>query len=500
MGEQPVIRSISVLTGAVQALADSGLEAEAAPDGQQIVYVDGTSKEIRIAGSQGESPRTFFRAPEGEVVASVHWLPGGKRIGYLRGRDGAPSALIETLDLNGRDARPVVEVDSESIAFASDGQVFYTTIDVTPQPGASLWAVRINPDTGVVAGRPVKLATWAGAVSAGPLSISADGRRLAFAKQFVQSDVYLLQLDATGNAVVGQRQLTTDTQVDWPSQWSRDGSSFLFFSNRNGALNAFRQPVAAETPEPVITGPTHIRVPQMTSDGKWIVYVEMTTAPQSARVMRIPAGGGPAQPVMTSSSQLETSTLQFFAAVPGTTGAGARSFPDVRCPARAAQGSCLLVEARPGTRPGAGNRLVLSRFDPASGDVREVGPMVEDHPGLTFWDASPDGKTVAYGQFSWTGGDRITLWEIATGERHDLQVSGVKNMNGIAWASDGRSLLATVLTIRSGEVLRIGLDGTAHVLRSFESQTLLNPLPSPNDRSLLVGLQQANANVWVAER
>lgn len=500
MGEQPVIRSISVLTGAVQALADDGLEAEASPDGKLIAYVDGTSKDITIVGSHGESPRTFFRAPEGEVVASVHWLPGGKRIGYLRGKDGAPSALIETRDLSGSDARVVVEVDSETIAFASDGQVFYTTKDVTPQPGASLWSVRINPDTGVTAGGPVKLRTWAGAVSAGPLSISGDGRRLAFAKQFVQSDIYLLRLDAAGNAVVGQRQLTTDTQVDWPSQWSRDGSSFLFFSNRNGSLNAFRQPIASETPEPVVTGAGHIRVPQTTSDGKWIVYVEMTATPEAARVMRIPAGGGPAQPVMSSSSRLGTSTMAYFVVFPGASGTGARSFPDVRCPAGAADGSCLLLEARPGNHPEAGNRLVLSRFDPESGNVREIGTMVDDHAATTFWDASPDGSTVAFGQFSWNGGDRITLWEIASGHRRELRLSGVKNMNGIGWAPDGRSLFATVMTIRSGDVLHVDLDGAVHSLRSYESQTVLNPLPSPDGRSLLVGLQQANANVWIAER
>jgi hypothetical protein len=49
-------------------------------------------------------------------------------------------------------------------------------------------------------------------------------------KQLAQSDVYLLTLDAEGQNVSASRQLTTDTQVDWPAQWTRDASSFLFIS------------------------------------------------------------------------------------------------------------------------------------------------------------------------------------------------------------------------------------------------------------------------------
>jgi Tol biopolymer transport system component len=496
-GEKAVIRSISVLTGSVQAVADEGFEAEASPDGKEIVYVGGDSREIKLAGSQGESPRTFFHAPEGDAVASVHWLPGGKRIGYLRGKNGAAEATIETRDLRGGDVRPVLEAPTETIAFAPDGRVFYTTKEASPQEVVALWTVTLDPATGARTGEPVKVSVWPGAIAALPLTISADGRRLALTKMFAQSDVYLLELDAGGTTITSSRQLTTDTQVDWPSQWSRDGSSFLFFSNRSGTFHAFRQPIAAETPEPLVTGAAQIRSPQTTADGKWIVYVEMTNGPKDPRIMRVPVTGGPSEEILTVSTQPATASLQFFAAYPGSSGTGARSFPDVRCPTHF-NGSCVLAEARVDEKEHR-TRVVLSTFDPARGQRRELATIADDGAGTTFWDVSPDGSTIAFGQFDWGGGDQVTLLRPAAGERRVVRLKDFKNLADVAWAEDGRSLFATTETIRGGQLLHVMLDGTTHLLRAFDGRTVLKPRPSPDGRSLLLGVIQTNSNAWVIE-
>lgn len=493
-----MIRSISVLTGAVQPMGDGGFEAEPSPDGKQVVYVGEGSKTIRIAGSQGEAPRTFFEAPAGEVVASVHWLPSGRRIGYLRGVDGAAEATIETRDLRGGDVRPILETTTESIAFAPDERVFYTTKDAAPQPGASLWTVAIDSETGARAGEPVRISHWAGAASAQPLTISSDGRRLAITKAFPQSDVYLLTLDAAATAVRSSRQLTTDTLADWPSQWSRDGSSFLFYSNRHGTLHAFRQPIDREAPEPLITGAAQVRSPQTTSDGKWIVYVEMTSGPDAARIMRVPAGGGPAERVLAVSSPPATSTLQFFGPLPGTTGAGARSFPDIRCPPRG-DGSCVLAEARVDQKDHR-TSIVFSTFDPGNGRARELATMPSEYAAVTFWDVSPDGSTIAFGEFAWAAGDELTLLRAGTSERRVVRVSGFKSLSDVAWAADGHSLFAATETLRGGELLRVLPDGTARLLRAFPSQSVRNLRPSPDGRSLLLGIVQTDSNVWIIER
>ena len=126
--------------------------------------------------------------------------------------------------------------------------------------------------------------------------------------------------------------------------------------------------------------------------------------------------------------------------------------------------------------------------------------LAADGAAVTFWDVSPDGATVAFGQFAFDGGDHITLLRIATGERTTVRPVNVRNLSDVAWAADGRSLFATVWTIRNAEVLHVNLDGTVHHLHSYDSQTVLNPRPSPDGRSLLIGLAQTNSNVWVVDR
>ncbi len=499
VGEKAVVRSISVLTGAVQSIAE-GWEAEPSPDGQRILYVDGSGQEIRIAGSQGESPRTFLRVPDGDGVASVHWLPGGRRIGYLTGKSGAPDAWIETRDAEGGDVKRVLHANVWSVVFAPDGRLFYSTHEMAPQPAASLWTAAIDPSTGAPAGAPVKLATWPGVTSAQPLTISADGRRLAVTKQSPQSDVYLLQLDAAGTAAVSAKPLTTDTQTDWPAQWTKDGAAFLFYSNRDGVLHAFRQPLAAELPQPIVTGAAHVRMPQMTADGKWVVYVEVASGSNAARIMRLPVSGGPAEPVLAITSRVGTAGMPFFAVQPDADGTGAHAFPDIRCPPHAAQPVCMIAETRPGSTPGAGSSVFVSSFDPASGQARELGTIAASHAATTFWDVSPDGTALVSGNFAWDGGDRVTVFRPATGERREIVLKSAKNLTDVAWAPDGRSLFATTNTIREGEVLRVMLDGTVHRLRRFENQTPLNPRPSPDGRSLLIGLTQTIANAWIIER
>jgi Tol biopolymer transport system component len=315
---------------------------------------------------------------------------------------------------------------------------------------------------------------------------------------FAQSDVYLLQLDASQSAVTSIRQVTTDTQVDWPMQWAPDGSSFLLVSNRQGTMGTFRQPVAGETPVPLIAISTaDARSPQLTSDGKWIVYVEMTGAPDSARVMRVPAAGGPAQPVLAATAAVGTSRLQYTAVSPGAAGTGGRSYPEVRCPPRAAGGACFVADLRPGDEGGA---VLLRTFDPATGSTREIGTLVSQRAVAAFWDISPDGTMAASGTFDWAAGNEITLLNLADGSRRTIRLAGVTNLNDIAWNHDGRSLLATAVNIRRAEVYRVSLDGSATLLRGFDSQIVSNPRPSPDGRSLLVGIVQQNANAWLIER
>jgi Tol biopolymer transport system component len=201
---------------------------------------------------------------------------------------------------------------------------------------------------------------------------------------------------------------------------------------------------------------------------------------------------------MALSSTVATANLQFFGAALGAAGTGARSFPDIRCPA-AFGGSCVIAEARKsGNNPLS--QIVVSAFEPLTGQTRPLASVTPENGGVTSWDASPDGHTIAFAEFAWDGGNLITLVTAGTGETRVVEVKDFKNIADIAWAPDGRSLFAATSTLHGAELLRVMLDGRAVLLRRFQSQGLFAPRPSPDGRSLLLGVQQSNSNAWVIER
>ena len=202
---------------------------------------------------------------------------------------------------------------------------------------------------------------------------------------------------------------------------------------------------------------------------------------------------------MKVSSTVATANLQYFSAGPGAGGMGARAFPDVRCPA-AFGGVCVIAEAR-----GSGNdpfaQVVVSAFDPLTGQTRSLASVTPAHgAALTSWDVSADGRTLAFSDFAWDGGNRITLVTAGSGETRIVDVKGFMNIADLAWAADGRSLFATTATLHGSELLRVTLDGRAVLLRRLEGQGQFAPRPSPDGRSLLVGVQQSNSNAWLIER
>lgn len=75
------------------------------------------------------------------------------------------------------------------------------------------------------------------------LSLTADGKRLALIRNNDQSDVYVGELDNGGSRLSAPRRLTLDDRIDWPGGWTLDSKSVLFYSDREGNLDLFRQQV-----------------------------------------------------------------------------------------------------------------------------------------------------------------------------------------------------------------------------------------------------------------
>ncbi len=171
---------------------------------------------------------------------------------------------------------------------------------------------------------------------------TADGKRLAFLKANFQSDVYVAELEAGGTKLTTPRRLTLDERNDWPTAWTADSRAVLFWSNRNGSNQIFKQSIDQQTAETVVAGgPGDVWMPRVSPDGMSVLYLSSPQGidnPSAVQLMRVQSRGG--------SPQLVTDVPRFG------------NFACTRPPS----GVCIVAQLNED-----GKKLVFGAFDPVQG-------------------------------------------------------------------------------------------------------------------------------------
>jgi Tol biopolymer transport system component len=266
----------------VKRLTDFGYNPAWSPNGKEIAYatevtfsgpgrIGSQSKIWAVNVASGESRLIT----EGDGVQPT-WSPGGSRIAYWASIGGQRD--IWTIPANGGESVPVtndVHIDWNPV-WSPDGKSLYFSSD----RGGSmdLWRVPIDEETGMSLGEPEAVTTGATA-SHQHLSVSMDGRRIAYVELVrseniwkvgfdtttgtdkgepvpitqgsrrlrvfsvspdgrwlagfslgAQEDLFIMKTDGTGH-----RQLTDDIHKDRGPRWSPDGQEISFYSNRSGS-------------------------------------------------------------------------------------------------------------------------------------------------------------------------------------------------------------------------------------------------------------------------
>jgi Tol biopolymer transport system component len=211
--------------------------ADWAPGGDRIAFwraeEDGLRNVYTVAAEGGEP----VAVTTGEATDwNPRWSPDGRHLYFFSDRAGT-SALwrVAIEEESGRTLDtpdPVTTGGTASPGFLSTDRSGRRWVYHTWDSEQNLYIVPLVPLDGGAPGDPVEVTR--GVRQLYTAALSPDGTQFAFGEFAEHEDVYVMNVDGTG-----QRRLTNDPHLDREVVWSPDGSRIAFHSNRDGEFRVW---------------------------------------------------------------------------------------------------------------------------------------------------------------------------------------------------------------------------------------------------------------------
>ena len=286
-----------------------------------------------VARETGEKRRlTTLQTSDGGGQPAVS--PDGKTVLFTRPRNPDITDLY-LVPITGGEPQQVVFDQETSVSaptWMPDGStiLFLSNRDSARGGAANLWKVPVS------GGKPVKV----GAVgqSLANFVLSRQGQRLAWTQSVDDTNIWRLELDATGKPKTAPQQLLASTRLEVDARFSPDGNKIAFASQRSGnieiwvaqadgqhpvQLTSFNGPltgsprwspdgrqivfdsraagntdiyvISAEGGKPrrLTTAPANEALPSWSRDGAWIYFCSDCNS-SNQQIWKMPVTGGPA--------------------------------------------------------------------------------------------------------------------------------------------------------------------------------------------------------------
>ncbi|HEX3234114.1 MAG TPA: BTAD domain-containing putative transcriptional regulator [Gemmatimonadales bacterium] len=439
------------------------------PDGRAIAYVEDWAVYRRAIGG---GPATLLCR-----LANAHslaWSPDGRWIALVSGNPGfifgeSPWGSSTNLGNIAPSSIWIVPAAGGNPIRITDDQALNTSPVWLPHTAGLLFVsnregsrdvYRVDlSGAGVPAGEPTRLTTG---LSAHSISLSADGRALAYSVFSYTANIWSLDIPEHGEAAeAGARPFTEGTQIIEGISLSPDGRWLAFDSDRDGNQDVYKMPIGGGEAEQLTDSPDDEFVSTWSGDGKALALHSYHAGSRGLRL--VPADGGrPVEVVRWPPNQRSpgwsrdgralvftsdvTGELQLFlvrrksdstwgTARQLTTAGGwaGRWSPDGRSIVYCRADGVWLIDDQ-----GRGNRQLF-----------EAGDSGSPSPELALW--SPDGRTIYFKAFDAAGSS--SLWAISpSGSAPRLLVrfdDPSRPSSRPEFATDGRRFFFTLGTRQS---------------------------------------------------
>jgi eukaryotic-like serine/threonine-protein kinase len=503
-GRAPSIWSVPVIGGTPRKIRDEATATGVTRDGSWVAFTTrssaiGDDREIWMMTAEGEQARKLYDGGEHTSFGGPEWSPDGQRLVYIRHFEEGETLefSLDNRDLRGGPAARVLPTWVWDLNWSPDGRLIYSLGDPGPfGESCSFWGVRLDAQAGNVLDAPTRLMHGAG-FCMDSLSMTVEGKKLAFRKWSWQGDVYVADMEGAARITAPQR-LTLNEGRSYPAAWTPDSKAVIFGAYRDGQWGLFKQVLGTGKAEYLATVADAMHLSdyglndfwssgaRVSPDGAWLLFLSAPPEIASSastltptQLMRIPMTGGAAEMVMTL-----------------------RTYQGPAC-ARTPATLCVIGEESSDLR-----QLVFTGFDPLKGRGREIARFDTDpvarYPHDYLWDLSADGGSIAILQRS---GPAIYVLSLRDRTSRTIPVKDRNNFQSVNWAADGKGLIVASATDNGAALLHVDLLGNAEVLweqkGNLESANtaLAAPwgLPSPDGRHLAIYAGHLNGNMWMME-
>ncbi|HWZ98295.1 MAG TPA: winged helix-turn-helix domain-containing protein [Candidatus Dormibacteraeota bacterium] len=496
---------VSLLGGMPQKLMEDAETGRVSPDGRKIAFTRGEfpRREIWTMNVDGGGAHKEVEPP-GYIFGVPVWSPDSRMFAFLR-VIYYPSWSDEDVRMEthfvGSDKSQTVLTDRQitgGITWLADGRLFFTLSEAPSAQGdTNLWAMPIDLRTGLASGERVRITN--GPDHKPVIDSSADGKKILFLRTNIQPAVYVSEIDQKTKVVGHPERLTLDDRKNLPYEWTPDGKSVLYISNREGKFHIYRQAPGEGSPELLDTGSNEPNILRLNPDRTEILYTSDQPTETQPYVAAKELGRGEGDKRVDNLSMHSQSSDVFRVMSMPLSGGKSQvllewpqinNFQCARAPARECIFSSFTNEA-----------LEFYEFDAQKGKPTLMFRIADPEWQLYNWTLSPNGELLALAKKLRAQEEaEIQIMSLRGGSTRKIVLKDWRMICTIDWAADGKSIW-TSASPRVGEELLINVDLQGHVKPAVKegSPYVGWAIPSQDGKRLAIWEASGASNVWMLE-